>query len=108
MQSKLIIESALNLGTSIHFVVAFSRTCHPIENGQRSSNSVGHSLLKNIRALIVEDHPASRHILFLQLQTLGIHVDQCASGDEALEYLNKDMYDMILTDHSMPGMHGRI
>jgi len=106
MQSKLIIESALNLGTSIHFVVAFSRTCHPIENGQRSSNSVGHSLLKNIRALIVEDHPASRHILFLQLQTLGIHVDQCASGDEALEYLNKDMYDMILTDHSMPGMHG--
>jgi len=106
MQSQLIIESAPSLGTSIHFVVAFSRTCHPIENIQRSLNSPGHSLFKNSRALIVEDHPASRQILYLQLQSLGIHVDQCANANEALEYLREDVYDMILTDHSMPGMHG--
>ena len=106
MQSQLIIESVPSLGTSIHFVVAFSRTCHPIENVQRSLNSPGHPSLKNSRALIVEDHPASRQILYLQLQTLGIQVDQCANGDEALEYLHEDSYDMILTDHSMPGMHG--
>ncbi|BEI35990.1 hypothetical protein PHIN6_15080 [Polynucleobacter sp. HIN6] len=106
MQSQLIIESAPNLGTSIHFVVAFSRTCHPIENDQRSLNSSGHPLLKNSRALIVEDHPASRQILYLQLQSLGVHVDQCANAREALEYLHEDVYDMILTDHSMPGMHG--
>jgi two-component system sensor histidine kinase EvgS len=106
MQSQLIIESAPSMGTNIHFVVAFSRTCHPIENGQRSLNSQGNPLFKNIRALIVEDHPASRHILFLQLQTLGIHVDQCANGDEALECLHMNIYDMILTDHSMPGIHG--
>ncbi len=106
MQSQLIIESAPNLGTSIHFVVAFSRTCHPIENVQRSQNLPGHPLLKNRRALIVEDHPASRQILYLQLQTLGIQVDQCANATEALECLHEDSYDMILTDHSMPGMHG--
>ena len=106
MQSQLIIESATNLGTSIHFVVAFSRTCHPIENVQRSQNLPGHPLLKNRRALIVEDHPASRQILYLQLQTLGIQVDQCANATEALECLHEDSYDMILTDHSMPGMHG--
>ena len=106
MQSKLIIESAPNLGTSVHFVVAFSRTCHSIENSQCSTNAPSHPLFKNIRALIVEDHPASRHILFLQLQTLGIHVDQCANGDEALMRLRDDLYDVILTDHSMPGMHG--
>ncbi|MEY2797439.1 MAG: hypothetical protein RLZZ119_920 [Pseudomonadota bacterium] len=106
MQSKLIIESAPDLGTSVHFVVAFSRTCHSIENSQCSTNAPSHPLFKNIRALIVEDHPASRHILFLQLQTLGIHVDQCANGDEALMRLRDDLYDVILTDHSMPGMHG--
>lgn len=106
MQSQLIIESVPNLGTSIHFVVAFSRTCHPLENVQCSQNLPGHPLLENRRALIVEDHPASRQILYLQLQTLGIQVDQCANGTEALEYLHEDSYDMILTDHSMPGMHG--
>ncbi len=106
MQSQLIIESVPNLGTSIHFVVAFSRTCHPLENVQRFQNLPGHPLLENRRALIVEDHPASRQILYLQLQTLGIQVDQCANGTEALEYLHEDSYDMILTDHSMPGMHG--
>ncbi len=106
MQSKLIIDSAPNLGTSIHFVVAFSRTCHPIENNQRLPNSLGHPSFKNIRALVVEDHPASRQILFLQLQTLGIDVDQCANGEEALKRLHDDVYDLILTDHSMPGMHG--
>jgi two-component system sensor histidine kinase EvgS len=106
MQSQLIIESAPSLGTSIHFVMAFSRTCHPIENVQRSLNSAGHPLLKNSRALIVEDHPASRQILYLQLQSLGVHVDQCANAREALECLREDVYDVILTDHSMPGIHG--
>jgi two-component system sensor histidine kinase EvgS len=86
--------------------MAFSRTCHPIENVQRSLNSAGHPLLKNSRVLIVEDHPASRQILYLQLQSLGVHVDQCANAREALECLHEDVYDMILTDHSMPGMHG--
>ena len=106
MQSQLIIESAPSMGTNIHFVVAFSRTCHPIENHPRSPHSPAHPLFKNRRALIVEDHPASRQILYLQLQTLGIQVDQCANGNEALECLQENIYDMILTDHSMPGMHG--
>ncbi len=106
MESQLIIESATGLGTSIHFVVAFSRTCHPIENIQSSLNAPGHPLLKNSRALIVEDHPASRQILYLQLQTLGIQVDQCTNGNDALQCFQENNYDMILTDYALPGMHG--
>lgn len=106
MQSKLMIESAPHQGTSIYFVVAVSRTCHPIESERPTSNSFNHSPFDGVKALIVEDHPASRQILFLQLQTLGLLVDQCANGVEALARLDHHSYDVILTDYTMPGMHG--
>lgn len=106
MQSQLHIESAPNLGTNVHFVTAFSRT--GLELPQVMQAPVGNHLLigNKTRTLIVEDHPASRKTLFIQLHTLGIFADQCSNGDEALCMLQKNKYDLVLTDHAMPGMHG--
>ena len=106
MQSQLNIESAPNLGTNVHFVTAFSRT--GLELPQVMQAPVGNHLLigNKTRTLIVEDHPASRKTLFIQLHTLGIFADQCSNGDEALCMLQKNKYDLVLTDHAMPGMHG--
>ena len=106
MQSQLLIESAPNLGTNIHFAVAFSRTGLPLESSDKGLAHHHRIHFKNIRALIVEDHPANRQILWMQLQALDITADQCANGEEAIHLLQKNRYDLVLTDHSMPGMHG--
>jgi two-component system sensor histidine kinase EvgS len=106
MQSQLLIESAPNLGTNIHFAVAFSRSGLPIESLDKAKSQNHRIHFKNIRTLIVEDHPANRHILWMQLQALNIFADQCSNGEEAIHLLQKHKYDLVITDHSMPGMHG--
>ncbi|NGM44260.1 response regulator [Rhodobacter sp. SGA-6-6] len=59
------------------------------------------------RALVVDDQFINRTILERQLAPCGIRVTLCRSGAEALAALAADPgYDVLLTDHAMPGMDG--
>jgi CheY-like chemotaxis protein len=44
------------------------------------------------------------HLLFLQAR--GYHVDAIANGDDALELLQLNSYDLVLLDEQMPGRRG--
>ena len=44
------------------------------------------------------------HLLFLQQR--GYHVDAISNGDDALELLRSDRYDLVLLDEQMPGRRG--
>jgi two-component system sensor histidine kinase EvgS len=55
---------------------------------------------------VVEDHPASRQIISLQLEVLGLEVQVCESASAALELLGQQDFDVLLTDQSIPGMQG--
>ena len=44
------------------------------------------------------------HLLFLQAR--GYHVDAIANGDDALELLRENSYDLVLLDEQMPGRRG--
>jgi len=54
----------------------------------------------------VEDHPASRQIISLQLQALGIEASVCDNATTALDLISKNHFDLLLTDQSIPGMQG--
>jgi two-component system sensor histidine kinase EvgS len=56
--------------------------------------------------LVVEDHPASRQIISLQLQALGIEASVCDNAITALELIREKRFDLLLTDQSIPGMQG--
>jgi signal transduction histidine kinase/CheY-like chemotaxis protein len=57
------------------------------------------------RALVVDPSEVNRRILTRQMQALGIMVDACATGADALERLTA-RHDLILTEHAMPDMDG--
>ncbi len=44
------------------------------------------------------------HLLFLQAR--GYHVDAIANGDDALDLLRDNAYDLVLLDEQMPGRRG--
>jgi CheY-like chemotaxis protein len=44
------------------------------------------------------------HLLFLQAR--GYHVDAISNGDDALELLRENSYDLVLLDEQMPGRSG--
>jgi CheY-like chemotaxis protein len=58
------------------------------------------------RVLIVDDDPVLRAVLDAFLQTAG-YVTRCAhNGNEALNLLASEQFDVMLTDKKMPGMDG--
>ncbi|QKM65367.1 histidine kinase [Polynucleobacter tropicus] len=114
MNSQLYFESAPGLGSNIHFSIAFPRT-----SIAASHTSYKEALVENakkfisrnhpeqpLKALVVEDHPASRQIISLQLKALGIQVSVCDNADIALDEIYQNTFDLLITDQSIPGMQG--
>ncbi len=58
------------------------------------------------KVLLVEDDPLLRTVLSQVVQTLGYHVDEVASGPEAIALFSEARHDLLVTDLSMSGMSG--
>ena len=64
------------------------------------------ALTKNLSVLIVEDELALRESFQFLLQNLFAEVDTAEDGQEALNKMDEQDYDIVLTDLSMPRMSG--
>src|ERR1700759_2212764 len=66
------------------------------------------SLTSDIRILVVDDHPVVRAGLASMLSTIpGLAVyGAAASGEDALQLIDRDAPDVVLLDLRMPGMTG--
>jgi CheY-like chemotaxis protein len=60
----------------------------------------------SITILCVDDEETPRTLRKLILQKQGYQVVTAASGDEALDLLNRANIDLVLSDQMMPGMTG--
>src|SRR5258708_8810539 len=58
------------------------------------------------RILVVDDDPQIRRVMRLTLTAQGYEVSDAKSGEEALERLNSENYDLVLLDMNMPGIGG--
>jgi two-component system chemotaxis response regulator CheY len=60
-----------------------------------------------LRVLIVDDSYTSRHIVRQMLERLGIeHLTEAENGQQAIERIEQDFFDLIVTDYNMPEMDG--
>ncbi len=60
----------------------------------------------NPRVLVVEDEEIVRDILLKVLSEEGYRVDAVETGEEGLKALDSQLYDLVLLDLNLPGMHG--
>lgn len=56
--------------------------------------------------LVVEDEDDIRDVIACRLQSAGAHVATAGNGEEALEAVSQNRYDLVLTDLRMPKMGG--
>ncbi|MGJ3238346.1 MAG: response regulator transcription factor [Anaerolineae bacterium] len=56
--------------------------------------------------LVVDDEGANRYSVSKTLQRVGYIVKEAASGEQALEYVDGQEYDVVLTDIRMQGIDG--
>ena len=116
MNSHLYFESAPGFGSNVHFAVALPRTSIAasqissfdslVPSTKRLISRKSNQDNRHLHALVVEDHPASRQILSLQLEALGIQTCVCDNANQAIELIRKAHFDLMLTDQSMPGIQG--
>lgn len=59
-----------------------------------------------MRILLLEDDEQLCYTLSYQLEKTGFTVDTCANGLDAQDYIEANLYDIILLDRMLPGMDG--
>jgi len=62
--------------------------------------------MSSSRILVVDDEPQIRRVMRTTLTSQGFFVNDARSGEEALERLREERYDLVLLDMNMPGMGG--
>ena len=60
----------------------------------------------NANILVVEDDPSLRRIMQLRMDHNGFKVVCAASGEEGLDALDREPFDLVLTDLMLPGLSG--
>lgn len=58
------------------------------------------------RILCVDDHPINLRLVSTLLEGLGARVQQARSGQEAVQAVQNQPFDLVLMDIQMPGMDG--
>lgn len=60
----------------------------------------------NARILVVDDEPQIRRVMRTSLTAQGYFIDDAKSGDDGLDKLRANRFDLVLLDVNMPGLSG--
>ncbi len=113
MESRLSVESTYGKGSKFSFdLVQEVKDNKPIGDIRTSlKNTVvkkkrSRFTAEGARILAVDDNDVNLSIVSKLLKDTKIDIDSALSGEEAIELVRKNRYDVILLDHLMPGMDG--
>lgn len=102
-----IKNTALGEGTSIEILLPFSQEKKRKEKGVIPAVGKEYTANKSLaKVLWVEDDHLIRTDVGNMLKMNGYTAKTASSGKKALEYLEKDTYDIVITDIGMPEMNG--
>jgi CheY-like chemotaxis protein/nitrogen-specific signal transduction histidine kinase len=108
MDSKILVESDVGVGSRFFFSVILERDrtpthVSPIDSAMGGLD--GNDTMTG-RVLIVEDNEVNRMIAREMLISLGLDVLEAADGQQALDVLESHKVDLIIMDCLMPVMDG--
>lgn len=109
-------EAASVLHKPLKPAAFFAAMVHALEGGSRQHRpqqkqegyAIDHNLAARypLRILVAEDHSMNQRVIKLTLAKMGYTADMAADGEEALNALRRQPYDLILMDVEMPKMSG--
>lgn len=105
MGGEIGVDSALGEGSTFIICIPFKVDETSVK---RSASLLQKKILKkfNFSILLVEDNEINQKVACMMLNSFGCKVDIAHNGREALEKAQKNVYDLILMDLSLPDMDG--
>ena len=97
---RIEVRSSLGKGTTFTITLPLGEPVREADERDQQRRP------KRAKVLVVDDDHRVREALVGMLRFAGHSTDHASSGHEALAKLERDRFDLVFTDLSMPGMDG--
>lgn len=105
MGGTINLKSKPNVGTEFHVQLPFTLP-NDEELIKLEAKNVDISMYNRLTLLVVEDNIVNQMVISAMLKSLGIKTSVVGSGEEALDNLKSNEYEIILMDINLPGIDG--
>lgn len=109
-QGKMEVESKVGKGSTFSFTIPYKIADETELQAQLNlmAGVNSHQILKQLRILLVEDNEFNQIVAIDTLKLLieDLKIDVAENGQIAIDLLQKNSYDIVLMDVSMPIMNG--
>jgi PAS domain S-box-containing protein len=103
MNGNITVQSEKGKGTEVRVTINFATAgVAYVEEVEPSE----HVSIKDKRILLVEDNEVNRLVASYSLKRLEVQIVEAENGEQAIEILKKQKFDLILMDIQMPVMDG--
>ncbi len=102
---KIQVESEKGKGSRFFFDIDLELSEAPAELLD-ASHDVDHSNMKGMRFLLVEDNEMNRLVARAVLKQWDVELTECENGQEAVDLIKQENYDIVLMDMQMPVLGG--
>jgi two-component system aerobic respiration control sensor histidine kinase ArcB len=124
LDAEIYVDSKPNNGSAFTCVIPLKKALtdddlgvdRSLESAPIPTTSAQKSVKKNsnplqldnteTRILLVEDQPFAAHVVHDMLAKMACHVDVAPNGKSALDFLEKNRYDLIFMDVGLPDISG--
>ncbi|KAF2506962.1 response regulator [Flavobacterium zhairuonense] len=97
-KSEIQVKSKEGRGSEFSFVLSYKKATEKLETVKTiSKNDLG-----NLKILLCEDNVLNQKLAKSVVQNFGFEIDIAENGEEGIELLSKNKYDLVLMDLQMP------
>lgn len=104
---KINLSSIVGEGSSFSFDLHY-KIGSPVPLVGHKTKTYDDTSLKNKKVLLVEDNKINQMITEKMLRNKGISCETIDNGEDAIEIVKKNKFDLILMDVHLPGINGTI